>query len=42
MENTEENSEKIWKLWGKSKLYSDKIWKVQKKILNRFGKHRRK
>ena len=42
MENTEENSEKIWKLWKKSKLNSDKIWKIEKKILNRFGKYRRK
>ena len=42
MENTEENCEKIWKLWNKSKLNSDKIWKIRKKILNRFGKHRRK
>ena len=28
MENTEENSEKIWK---KSKLNSEKIWKIWKK-----------
>ena len=25
------NSEKIWKLWKKSKLNSEKIWKIQKK-----------
>ena len=31
MENTEENSEKIWKLWKKDKLNSDKIWKIRKK-----------
>ena len=31
----EENSEKIWKLWKKSKLNSEKIWKIQKKILKR-------
>ena len=31
MENTEENSEKIWKLWKKDKLNSEKIWKIQKK-----------
>jgi hypothetical protein len=31
MENTEENSEKIWKIWKKRKLNSDKIWKVLKK-----------
>jgi hypothetical protein len=33
MENTEENSEKIWKLWKKRKLNSEKIWKIQKKIV---------
>ena len=25
------NSEKIWKLWTKSKLNSEKIWKLWKK-----------
>jgi hypothetical protein len=25
------NSEKIWKLWKKSKLNSEKIWRIQKK-----------
>ena len=34
-ENTEKNSEKIWKIWNKSKLNSEKIWKIQKKIVNR-------
>ena len=32
MENTEENSEKIWKLLQKDKLNSEKIWKIQKKL----------
>jgi hypothetical protein len=27
LENTEENTEKIWKIWKKGKLKSDKIWK---------------
>ena len=38
MENMEENSEKIWKLWKKSKLNSEKIWKIHKKIVKRQGK----
>ena len=42
MKNTEENSEKIWKIWKKSKLNSQKIWKIQKKIVKRKGKYRRK
>jgi hypothetical protein len=29
------NSEKIWKLWKKSKLNSETIWKMQKKTLKR-------
>jgi hypothetical protein len=33
MENTEENSEKIWQLWKKGKWNSDKNWKIQKKIV---------
>jgi hypothetical protein len=28
MENTEENSENIWKIWKKDKLNGDKIWKI--------------
>ena len=38
------NSEKIWKIQKKSKLNSDKIWKwkIQKKIVKRQGKYRRK
>ena len=31
----------IWKLWKKSKLNSEKIWKIQKKILKRQGKYGR-
>ena len=29
-----ENSEMIWKIWKKSKLNSEKIGKIQKKIVN--------
>ena len=39
MENTEENSEKIWKLWKKRKSNSEKIWKIQKKIVKRYEKY---
>ena len=35
MENTEENSEKIWKLLKKGKSNSEKIWKIQKKCVKR-------
>ena len=28
----EVNSELLWKLWKKSKLNSDKIWRIEKKI----------
>ena len=31
MENTEENSEMIWKIWKKNKLNSEIIWKIWKK-----------
>jgi hypothetical protein len=31
MENMEENSNKIWKIWKKGKLNSDKIGKIWKK-----------
>ena len=31
MENMEENSEKIWKIWNKGKLNSEMIWKIWKK-----------
>jgi hypothetical protein len=30
MENTEENCEKIWKIWKKCKLKSEMIWKIWK------------
>ena len=33
MKNTEENSEKIWKIWKKDKLNSEKIGKIWKKIV---------
>jgi hypothetical protein len=41
-ENTEENSKKRGKIRKKPKLKSDKIWKIRKKIMKRFGKYRRK
>jgi hypothetical protein len=28
MKNTEENSEKIWKIWKKCKMKSEMIWKI--------------
>jgi hypothetical protein len=31
LENTEENCEMMWKIWKKSKLTSEDIWKRQKK-----------
>ena len=37
-----ENSEKIGKIWKKPKLNSDKIWKIQKKIVKRYEKYGRK
>ena len=39
MENTEENCEKIWKLWKKDKLNSEQILKIQKKIVKWYGKY---
>jgi hypothetical protein len=42
MENMEENSEMIWKIWKKDKLNSEMIWEIWKKIVKRFGKYRRK
>jgi hypothetical protein len=38
MENTEENSEKIWKLWQKGNSNSEKVWKIQRKIVKRYEK----
>ena len=32
MENSEENSEMIWKIWKKDKLNCEMIWKISKKI----------
>jgi hypothetical protein len=42
MENTEENSEKIWKLWKKGKSNSEKIWKIHKEIMKRYEKYEKK
>jgi hypothetical protein len=42
MENMEENSEQIWKIWKKDKLNGEMIWKIWKKIVKRFGKDSRK
>ena len=33
MENTEEKSENIWKIWKKDKIYNDIIWKILQKIV---------
>jgi hypothetical protein len=38
MENMEENSEKIRKIWKKSRLNSEMTWKIQKKIVKRYEK----
>jgi hypothetical protein len=32
----------IWKIWKKGKLNSEMIWKIQKKIVKKQGKYRRK
>jgi hypothetical protein len=32
----------IWKIWKKSKLNSENIWKIQKKIAKRYEKYGRK
>jgi hypothetical protein len=42
LENTEENCEKISKIWKKGKLNSEKIWKIQKTIVERYGNYERK
>jgi hypothetical protein len=42
MENTEENSEMILKIWKKNKLNSEMIWKIQKKIVKRYGNYEKK
>jgi len=36
------NSEKITKLWKKPKLNSEKILKIQNKIVKRYGNYERK
>ena len=41
MENTEENCEMIWKIRKIAKLDSDKLWKIQKKIVKWYGKYGR-
>jgi hypothetical protein len=33
---------KRWKIWKKPKLNSEKIWKIQKKIVKRYGKYEKK
>jgi hypothetical protein len=33
LENTKENSEKIWTIWKKGKMNSEMIWKIWKKIV---------
>ena len=38
----EENSEMTWKIWKKGKSNSDKIWKIEKNIVKRYQKYRRK
>ena len=32
----------IWKIWKKGKSNSEKIWKIDKKIVKRYGKYGRK
>jgi hypothetical protein len=31
----------IWKIWKKSKLNSEMIWKIQQKIVKRYEKYGR-
>ena len=40
-ETTEGNCEMIRKIWKKSKLNSEKIWKTQMKIVKWYGKYGR-
>jgi hypothetical protein len=42
MENMEKNREKISNIQKKDKLNSEKIGKIQKKIVKRYGKYKRK
>jgi hypothetical protein len=37
-----ENSGMIWKIWKKWKSNSEKIWKIHKKIVKRYGNYERK
>ena len=37
----ENENEKIWKLWKKSKLNSEETWKIQKTTEKRLGKYGR-
>jgi hypothetical protein len=32
----------IWKLWKKSKLKGEKIWKISRKIVKKYGKYGKK
>jgi hypothetical protein len=32
MEESQVDSEMIWKIWKKSKLKSEKIWKMRRKV----------
>ena len=41
MHYTEENSEKNWKIQKKSKLNSEMIWKIWRKIVIRYGQYGR-
>ena len=38
MEESKLKSEKIRKIWKKSKSKSEKIWKMQKKIVKKYGR----
>ena len=38
----EENREIIWKIWKKGKSNGEKIWKIQNKIVKRYGNYERK
>jgi hypothetical protein len=42
MENREENSEKIWRLWKKGNSNSENIMIIQKKIAKRYVKYGKK
>jgi hypothetical protein len=42
MDNMDENSEMIWKIWKKGKPNSDMTWKIEKTIVKRHGNYERK